>query len=98
MKALMIIYNQSLSEIVDHVLNEHSIRGYTKWSDVQGRGTVNGLPHLGTHAWPSKNMVILSIVTPEQMNSLVPRLQEISNAADKQGLRVFAWEAESVVS
>lgn len=98
MKALMIIYNQSLSEIVDYILDEHSVRGYTKWIDVQGRGSVNGQPHLGTHAWPSKNMVILAIVTQEQLEAVLPRLQEVSDAADKQGMRAFAWDAESVVN
>ena len=54
MKAAFIAYNQAFVDEVAQILHQLSIRGYTKWEDVKGRGTKTGEPHLGSHAWPSK--------------------------------------------
>ena len=54
MKAAFIAYNQAHVEDVDDILSQLSIRGFTRWTDIQGRGSDDGEPHLGTHAWPSK--------------------------------------------
>jgi nitrogen regulatory protein PII len=52
MKAIMIIYNQAHTEKVEYMLDKLGIKGYSLWENVQGRGTSNGVPHLGTHTWP----------------------------------------------
>ncbi len=97
MKAVMIIYNQAHSATVMEVLDNCGVRGFTKWVDVQGRGTVKGEPHYGTHAWPSKNMVVLAVVNEQQLQPLVGELKQLNEEAKDQGLRVFVWESESVV-
>ena len=61
MKAIMIIYNHAHSEKVDYMLDQLEIRGYSKWIDVQGRGTTDGAPHMGTHTWPEMNSSVLTI-------------------------------------
>lgn len=97
MKALMIIFNQSIGEMVMHILEECTVRGYTKWEDVQGRGSVKGEPHLGTHAWPAKNVAIMSILDQEKLDTLLPKLKMLAEEADQQGLRAFVWDAEPAV-
>lgn len=97
MKAVMIIYNQAHSSVVMEILDNCSIRGFTKWVDVQGRGSVKGEPHYGTHAWPSKNMAILAVVPEELLAPLIKELKAENNAAKQQGMRAFVWEAESVI-
>lgn len=97
MKAVMIIYNQAHSSNVLEVLDKCSIRGFTKWEDVQGRGSKKGEPHYSTHAWPSKNMVTLAVVEPEIIPSLLKELKTLNDEAEKQGLRVFVWDAESAI-
>ena len=72
MKAVMIIYNQAHSSVVMEILDNCSIRGFTKWVDVQGRGSVKGEPHYGTHAWPAKNMAILAVVPEEMLRNKIP--------------------------
>jgi nitrogen regulatory protein PII len=97
MKAVMIIYNQAHSSNVLEVLDKCNVRGFTKWEVVQGRGSVAGEPHYSTHAWPSKNMVTLAVVEPEILESLLKELRELNKSAEKQGLRAFVWEADSVI-
>lgn len=97
MKAVMIIYNQAHSTQVQLALDKCDVRGFTKWVDVQGRGSHKGEPHFGTHAWPSINMVVLAIVEPEILTILLSELKEINSSAEKQGLRAFVWEAESAI-
>ncbi len=93
----MIIYNQAHSSNVLEVLDKCDIRGFTKWEDVQGRGSHKGEPHYSTHAWPSKNMVTLAVVEPDELPALLKELKELNEAADKQGLRAFVWEADSAI-
>ncbi len=97
MKSIMIVYNQAHSTVVQEALDRCDVRGFTKWVDVQGRGTHKGEPHFGTHAWPSINMVTMAIVEPEVLTILLAKLKEIDSSAEKQGLRAFVWEAESVI-
>ncbi|PKO98975.1 MAG: hypothetical protein CVU13_07560 [Bacteroidetes bacterium HGW-Bacteroidetes-8] len=97
MKAIMIIYNQAHSTVVMNILDELSVRGFTKWTDVQGRGSKKGEPHYGTHAWPSKNMATLAVVEDSQSGALIERLRSANDQAQEQGLRAFVWEADSVV-
>ena len=62
MKALFIAFDQAHYEDVYNVLTHNNCRGFTYWQDVQGRGTKSGEPHYGSHAWPSMNSAILSVV------------------------------------
>mgnify|MGYP001525039816 CR=1 FL=1 len=62
MKAVFLSYNQALTDRVNAILDEQGIRGFTKWALTEGRGSVDGEPHYGTHAWPSMNASILAIV------------------------------------
>lgn len=97
MKAVMIIYNQAHSTVVMEILDRCSVRGFTKWVDVQGRGSQKGNPHYGSHAWPSKNMATLAVVPQERVAPLVLELKNANEMAEDQGLRAFVWEADVLV-
>ncbi|EKD32325.1 MAG: hypothetical protein ACD_77C00120G0014 [uncultured bacterium] len=97
MKAVMIVFNQANNSLVQQALDKCNVRGFTKWADVQGRGSNKGEPHFGTHAWPSINMAVMAVVEPEILTILLSELKEINSSAEKQGLRAFVWEAESAI-
>jgi nitrogen regulatory protein PII len=97
MKAVMIIYNQAHSSVVTDILDKCTIRGFTKWVDVQGRGSQKGEPHFGTHAWPSKNMATMAVVEEDKLPALIYELKQANDSAEQQGLRAFVWDADSVV-
>lgn len=97
MKSVMIFYAQSLTVEVQTILNNLSIRGYSKWEDVTGRGSFDGEPHLGSHAWPAKNSAIMAIVEEQKVTSLFERLRELDNRTSMQGLRAYSWHIEDSI-
>ncbi|GHT16673.1 hypothetical protein AGMMS4956_19550 [Bacteroidia bacterium] len=92
MKAVFITYGQSLTDSVEDVLNKLHIRGFTRWTETQGRGSQQGEPHYGTHAWPSKNGTVLTIVQDDEAKHLLSALRNINEQADEQGLGAFVWD------
>ncbi len=94
MKAILISYNQALTEKVSYILDRHSVRGFTKWEDVLGRGTSTGEPHYGTHTWPAKNSAILAIVEDAKVEPLLESLRKLDSASSEQGVRAFVWNIE----
>ncbi|MBU0765331.1 MAG: hypothetical protein KJ607_10905 [Bacteroidetes bacterium] len=94
MKAVFVVYNQALTGRIDEVLDKLSIRGFTRWQDVKGRGTKDGEPHLGTHTWPAMNSAILTVIEEEKKNELLKKVDEINLEAEKQGIRAFVWNIE----
>jgi nitrogen regulatory protein PII len=97
MKAVFIAYNQALTEAVNSILDRHQIRGYTKWADVQGRGTDGGEPHFGDHTWPAMNSTILAVTDDERVESLLESLQKLNAKAEQQGMRAFVWNVEGMM-
>ncbi len=97
MKAVFIPYNQAYKERIIAILDKMSIRGFTMWDEVQGRGTNNGEPHYGNHAWPTLNSSILTIIPEEKVDELLKRLHKLDMATEMQGLHAFVWSIEKMV-
>lgn len=94
MKAVFISYNQSITEEVQEILENLSIRGYTQWMDIKGRGTDKGLMHEGTHVWPELNNAHLTVVEDEKVPILLEKLMALNHEVEEQGLRAFVWNVE----
>ena len=97
MKAIFIAYDQAHHEQVIEVLNSCQCRGYTAFGTVQGRGSHNGEPHLGTHAWPSLAEAMLTVVDDARVDALLARLQAVNEAKPRLGLRAFVWPVEATI-
>ncbi|MDR2847637.1 MAG: hypothetical protein LBV39_00890 [Bacteroidales bacterium] len=91
MKAVFISYNQAHTEQVQNVLDRHHVRGFTQWTDVKGRGSDNGEPHYGSHAWPGMNVAVLAFMEDEKVPILLEALRQLDEEAEQQGLRAFVW-------
>ncbi len=94
MKALFITYNQALTERIDEILSRRAVRGFTKWELTQGRGTVTGEPHLGSHTWPAMNSSTMTVVEDEKVAPLLEALRELDAEMPAQGCRAFVWSIE----
>lgn len=97
MKAVMIIYNHALTEKVEFTLEHFGIKGYTEWDNVEGAGSVTGVPHLGTHTWPEINGVILTFVEDEKVAPLLDAVKRIDAINETVGIRAFVWAVEQTV-
>jgi hypothetical protein len=97
MKAVFIVYGQSLTGLIEKLLNKLEIRGFTRWDEAHGRGNVSGEPHYGTHAWPSKNGALLTIIDEEKVDNLLDALRGINEKAEQQGLNAYVWNIEGTM-
>jgi nitrogen regulatory protein PII len=94
MKSIFIAFDQAYYEQVIAILNYNNVRGFTLWDEVQGRGTKTGEPHFGSHAWPSLNSTILTVVDDVKVKPLLKELKELDETSDLMGLRAFVWNIE----
>lgn len=92
MKAIMIIYNQAHTEMVEYILNKLEINGYSLWENVQGRGSHTGVPHLGTHAWPEINKSVITVVDDEIVDDVLDKVKKIDAINEEVGIRAFVWD------
>ncbi|MBR4391299.1 MAG: hypothetical protein IKT08_04230 [Bacteroidales bacterium] len=97
MKAILITYNQAYYDDIALVLNNNGVKGYTEWNEIKGHGSDTGEPHMGTHAWPTLNNAIISMVEDDQVDGILQELHEHDVKAPELGLRAFVWQIEKMI-
>jgi len=97
MKAVTIVFNHGITEEIDEALDSLNIRGYTRFLNVHGQGSLNGEPHLGTHIWPSQNVVILTVIDDDKVDPLLEKVKEINTFAEEQGIHAFVSPIEKMI-
>lgn len=94
MKAIFVIYNQAYNMDIADMLEKLSCRGFTMWQDIQGRGSDDGEPHLGSHAWPTMNNAMLSFVDDGKVDMILEEIRAVDEETPALGLRAFVWNVE----
>ena len=94
MKGVFIAFDQAHRDAVIEVLDHLSCRGFSLVEQMQGRGSKTGEPHNGSHAWPSMNSGIITMVDDKAVEPLLKALKEIDENAEMLGLRAFVWNVE----
>jgi hypothetical protein len=97
MKAIFISAFQAFYDEIIAVFDKLQIRGFTYWSETQGRGSHTGEPHYGTHAWPSLNCSFLTFVEEQKVDELLDALKVLDESAEQQGLRAFVMPCEKMM-
>lgn len=97
MKAVFITFDQAHYEAILQILDRNSMRGFTYWENVQGRGSKTGEPHYGSHAWPSTNSSIMTIVEDEKAPKLLELLRNLDKTKEALGLRAFVMNVEDTI-
>lgn len=97
MKAVFIVFNQANTERVEYLLETMGIRGYTWWTDVQGKGTNTGQPRMGTHTWPEMNSAVMTIIPDDLVESLLANVRKMDEINLEVGVRAFVWEILATV-
>ena len=94
MKAIMIIYNQALTEKVEYMLEKLNIRGFTQFPTVMGTGTISGEPRMGTHTWPEQNSAVITIVDDDIVDTVLEKVKKMDAINYEVGIRAFVWNIE----
>ncbi|MFA6999055.1 MAG: PG0541 family transporter-associated protein [Victivallaceae bacterium] len=97
MKSIFITFDQAYYEQIMSILRDNNIRGFTGWTEVQGRGSKTGDPHLGSHAWPSLNSAIITIVEDKKVKQILEDLKALDQTSELMGLRAFVWNIEDMI-
>ena len=97
MKAVFITFYKAFYDEVINMLDQLEIRGFTFWEEVQGRGSETGEPHYGTHAWPTLNSAIITIIPDEKVDALLDAVRQLDATAPQQGIRAFVLPVERMV-
>lgn len=97
MKAVMIILDQAHYSQIINDLSKFNIRGFTSWREVFGKGSKTGEPHYGSHAWPSVNNAVLTVVEDHRVAPLLNYLKELDKESENLGLRAFVWNVEDMI-
>lgn len=94
MKGIFIAFDQAHKDVVMDALTHLNCRGFSFFEQMQGRGSKSGEPHYGSHAWPSMNSGIITMVDDKIVDSLLAELKKIDQSAEMLGLRAFVWNIE----
>ncbi|MCQ2299100.1 MAG: hypothetical protein MJZ81_03135 [Bacteroidales bacterium] len=97
MKSVMIFFNQANTERIEFLLDKMEIRGFSFWENVQGRGSVNGDPHRGTHTWPEMNNAVMTVVEDDKVDDLLDNVRRLDKRNPEVGVRAFVWNIEQMV-
>jgi nitrogen regulatory protein PII len=92
MKGVFIVYNQSQTEKVEYLFEKLEIRGFTRWTDLTGRGSVDGTPHMNTHTWPEQNTARMAIMEDETVSAVLEGIKKLDEENTDVGIRAFVWE------
>ena len=94
MKGIFIAYDQAYNMDIADALENLGCKGFTMWEDIAGRGSSTGLPHLGSHAWPTMNNALLTFVPDEKVDEILSQLRAMDEETPDLGIRAFVWNIE----
>ena len=97
MKAIFIPYNQAYRERLIVMFDKMNIRGFTMWEQVQGRGSKAGEPHYGSHAWPTLNSSILTVIPDDKVDDLLEKIHALDKETEQLGIHAYVWDIEKMV-
>jgi len=97
LKSVMIVYNQANTERVEFLLDTLGVRGFTFFENVQGRGTTDGEPRRGTHAWPEMNSAMICVVDEAMVEPLLEGVEKLDARNKEVGVKAFVWAIEKMV-
>ncbi len=95
MKAVFIVYNQAHTAKVEYLFEKLNIRGFTRWTDLTGRGSVDGPPHMNTHTWPEQNMARMAVVEDDLVEAILDGARRLDEENKDVGIRAFVWNIEA---
>lgn len=97
MTGIFVAYNQAYYDEIILLLEKHGTRGYTSWTEISGRGSDKGEPHLGTHTWPTFNDALITFVEDDKVDDIMDSLHKLDCISEELGLRAFAWKIDKTV-
>lgn len=96
MKAIFIIFNPALEEIIMNSLKTSGADKYTKIPYMLGVGG-HSEAHLDTHIWPGNNIGILVVIKDEKVKAITSSIKKIKKEYLKDGVKAFVMPIEEEI-
>ncbi len=97
MKSIFIAFDQAYTDQIVDLLSTNHVRGFTRWEEVHGRGSKAGQPHYGSHAWPTVNSAMITVVDDHKVKKILEDLRQLDLTSHQMGIRAFVWNVEDVM-
>ena len=97
MKALFIVYNQAYGDEIVGLVESFGQHGFTRFDGVGGRGSVSGIPHLDSHAWPEYNDALLLMTEDDKVRPILDALKAKDEETPDLGIHAFSWNLEQIL-
>ena len=94
MKMLMIVCNEALDADVMEAMEACGIQGFTRFTQVQGKGVASGT-HLGNDVWPGMNNVILAVTDESRTARMLEAVAGMRKNLSAEGVKAFVLNVES---
>ena len=96
MKLVFIVFNISIQEDVEQLLQQQAITCYTLWPRLQGRGVSTG-PRMDTSIWPGANAAMMVVTHDEAAKKLLAAIDEMRRTVGKnEGIKAFLLNVEAM--
>lgn len=94
MKLIFIVYNISIEEEVQQLLQTQGVKNYTQWPRLIGVGELAGA-RLDNGVWPGANSAIVAVVPDEQASSLMSAVRALrAGEGRREGIEAFQLNVE----
>ena len=94
-KMVMIVYNEAIDAEAMEVLDQCTLKNYTKITGVFGSGTTSGT-HLGNDIWPGRNNILYIACEEKEAQHLLSCIKELRKILGKEGIKAFVLPVEEV--
>lgn len=95
MKIVMIAYNEAIDAEVMEILENCTMKNYTKIIGVYGKGTASGT-HLGNDIWPGRNNILYVACKEDDARQILSYVNNLRKKLGKEGVKAFVWVLEEV--
>ncbi len=99
MKAITVIFNISVEEVMLERIKACGVESFTLWPRIMGQGPGTE-PRMDSHVWPGANAGLVMVLEDELARKVMSCLREFSVSAEGRLAGVFAYQTavEEVIS
>lgn len=92
---ILLIYKSTMENIIMEYLEDTEIRHYTRWHQVQGRGS-NSDPHFDDHVWPGTNNVLAIAGTMKEKEIVFRIVSVVKQKLPGEGIKAISLPIEDL--
>lgn len=95
-KLVFLVYNISIEEDIQRLLEQQGVQCFTQWPRVYGKGATTG-PRMDSSVWPGANSALMAVVEATRVQPLMAAIEQLrEGTAKREGCKAFVLPVESM--